>query len=379
MGLWLTEDIPFHTVYLHGLVRDEAGRKMSKSYDNVIDPLEIVEKYGTDALRFTLLTGSTPGADMNLAESRIEYSRNFGNKLWQMSRFVWSNLEGYTPRAEPDTAHLDLPSRWILSRLAGLVASVQRLFDSFQYGEAGRQTLDFLWNEFADWYVEISKNALYSGDSERRERALDVLAFVLNTSLRLLHPYIPYITEEIWGYLFAGQGPLIIARWPQANPAHLDAAAETDFAILMDLVRGIRNAHAEYKVQPARRVHAAIASGDHRDLIGQHLHLFARLCNVENAHVLDASAAAPENAATIIAADVTVYLPMADLIDVEAERARLQRDLADLEKQITHSAGLLRNESFVSRAKPEVVQRERDKLESLTASRQVIEERLAAL
>ncbi len=178
-----------------------------------------------------------------------------------MSRFLWSNLEGYTPRAELDTAQLDLPSRWILSRLSGLVASVQRLFDTFQYGEAGRQILDFLWNEFADWTVEISKNALYSGDAERRERALDVLAYVLHTSLRLLHPYIPYITEEIWGYLFPGQGPLIIAQWPQADLAHLDAAAEGEFAILMDLVRGIRNARAEYKVQPARRIQRGDCAG----------------------------------------------------------------------------------------------------------------------
>jgi len=379
MGLWFTGDIPFHTVYLHGLVRDEHGRKMSKSYGNVLDPLDIVAKYGTDALRFTLLTGSSPGNDMNLAESRIEYHRNFGNKLWQMSRFVWSNLEGYTPRPEPQRAGLDLASRWILSRLSGLVNNVQRLFDTYQYGEAGRQVLDFLWSEFADWCVEISKNALYGGDAARREQTLDVLAYVLNTGLRLLHPYMPYITEEIWGYLPAGEGPLILARWPVANDALLDAEAEGQFAILMDLVRGIRNARAEYKVEPAQRISALIDAGSQRALIEAHTDVFARLCNVGSVILLDPGASAPGQAATVVAADVTVYLPLADLVDLDAERERLRRELANLDQQIARTAALLGNESFVGKAKPEIVQRERDKLEALAASRRAVEERLAAL
>ncbi len=379
MGLWFTGDIPFHTVYLHGLVRDEHGRKMSKSYGNVLDPLDTVEKYGTDALRFTLLTGSSPGNDMNLAESRIEYHRNFGNKLWQMSRFVWSNLDGYTPRPEPQRAGLDLASRWILSRLTGLVSNVQRLFDSYQYGEAGRQVLDFLWSEFADWYVEISKNALYGGDAARREQTLDVLGHVLSTGLRLLHPYMPYITEEIWGYLPTGDGPLILAEWPAASPALLDAEAEGQFTILMDLVRGIRNARAEYKVEPGQRISALIDAGSQRALIGEHTDLFARLCNVGSVTLLDAGASAPGQAATIVAADVTAYLPLADLVDLDAERERLRRELENLDRQIARTTALLGNESFVSKAKPEVVQRERDKLEALAASRRAVEERLGAL
>ncbi len=379
MGLWFTGDIPFHTVYLHGLVRDEHGRKMSKSYGNVLDPLDTVEKYGTDALRFTLLTGSSPGNDMNLAESRIEYHRNFGNKLWQMSRFVWSNLDGYTPRPEPQRAGLDLASRWILSRLTGLVSNVQRLFDSYQYGEAGRQVLDFLWSEFADWYVEISKNALYGGDAARREQTLDVLGYVLSTGLRLLHPYMPYITEEIWGYLPTGDGPLILAEWPAASPALLDAEAEGQFTILMDLVRGIRNARAEYKVEPGQRISALIDAGSQRALIGEHTDLFARLCNVGSVTLLDAGASAPGQAATIVAADVTAYLPLADLVDLDAERERLRRELENLDRQMARTMALLGNESFVSKAKPEVVQRERDKLEALAASRRAVEERLGAL
>jgi valyl-tRNA synthetase len=379
MGLWFTDDIPFHTVYLHGLVRDANGRKMSKSYGNVMDPLEIVATYGTDALRFTLLTGSSPGNDMNLAESRIEYSRNFSNKLWQMSRFTWSNLDGYMPREKPERHQLDLPQQWIMSRLTGLVSNVQRLFDTYQYGEAGRQLLEFLWSEFADWTVEISKNALYSDDAAARTRVLDVLGHTLSTCLRLLHPYIPYITEDIWGYLFPDHGPLILASWPEADDAYLNLAAEADFTILMDLVRGIRNARAEYGVEPSQRIHALADAGTHHDLINTHRDLFSRLCNVESLDLLGSGAAAPDQAAAIVAADVTVYLPLAELIDLDAERERLTKERENLDQQIQRTQGLLSNDNFVSKAKPDVVQRERDKLESLTASLQAVEERLAAL
>ncbi|NLF79503.1 MAG: valine--tRNA ligase, partial [Chloroflexi bacterium] len=362
MGLWFTGEIPFRLVYLHGLVRDETGRKMSKTYGNVIDPLEIISKYGADPLRFTLLTGSTPGNDMNLSESRIEYSRNFGNKLWQMSRFVWSNLDGYIPRPEPDLSGLSLPDRWILSRLSGLVGNVQRLFDTYQYSEAGRQILDFLWSEFADWYVEVSKNGLYSGDQAARERTLDILTYVLNAALRLLHPYMPFITEEIWSYLPTGGRPLILADWPVANERHADPAAEAEFGDLMELIRGIRNVRAEYKVEPRRKLGASVDTGEHASFVDEHGDLFARLCNVHPMQALEPVAPAPERVATIAAGDITVYLRLADLVDLETELQRLQRELDDLEQQIARTEALLQNDNFVSRAKPEVVQRERDKL-----------------
>ncbi len=379
-GLWFTDDIPFHTVYLHGLVRDEHGKKMSKTAGNVIDPLEIVDKYGTDALRFTLLTGSSPGNDMNLAESRIEYSRNFGNKLWQMARFIHSNLEGYSPRPEPGSEALTLPDRWILSRLHRLIANVQRLFDTYQYGEAGRQVLEFLWGEFADWYIEISKNALYGDDKDARERTLDVLVYVITNGLRLLHPYIPYITEEIWSYMPTGDDtPLILAEWPRADKGWIAGDIEAEFAILMDLVRGIRNARAEYDVDPGRRITALFDAAEHTALVDTHRDIFSRLCNVETIELLGASDPMPEQAATIVAADVTAYLPLAKLVDLAAERERLTKELEELDQQIKRTRGLLANDNFVNKAKPEVVQRERDKLTTLTASREAIEERISAL
>ncbi len=379
MGLWFTDEAPFHTVYLHGLVRDEHGKKMSKSFGNVIDPIEIVDKYGADSLRFTLLTGSSPGNDMNLAESRIEYSRNFGNKLWQMSRFVYTNLEGYAPDAPPNPVELDLPSRWILSRLHGVIGNVQRLFDTYQYGEAGRQVLDFLWSEFADWYVEISKNALYGDDTAARARTLNVLLHTLDHCLRMLHPYIPYITEEIWGYLPLGEGPLITAGWPAANAAYIDDNAEAEFNILSELVRGIRNARAEHKVDPGHKITAIFEAGGHRALIDEYQDVFARLCNVTDISFIAAEAEAPDQAAATVAADVTAYLPLADMVDLDAEHERLAGELEELQQQIARTEKLLQNENFVTKAKPEVVQRERDKLETLTASRASVEERLASL
>jgi valyl-tRNA synthetase len=296
-----------------------------------------------------------------------------------MSRFVWSNLEGYAFRQEPDPAGLDLPSRWVLSRLTGLMRSVQRLFDVCQYGEAGRQVLDFLWSEFADWYVEVSKNALYSGDQDLRARALDVLGYVLNTCLRLLHPYMPFITEEIWSFLPFNSGPLLLAPWPTANDAYEDAEAEGAFGVLTDLIRGIRNARAEYQVEPGHRVRAIIDPGARKSLIEAHRDIFARLCNVHEIDLLGAAADAPEQAATVVSSDVTVYLPLADLVDVEAEVERLTRERDNLDKQIARTQGLLGNDNFVTKAKPEVVGREREKLTALTASRQAIEERLASL
>ncbi len=378
MGLWFTGQAPFHTVYLHGLVRDEHERKMSKTAGNVADPIDMVERYGADALRFTLLTGSAPGNDMKLSESRIEYSRNFGNKVWQMARFVWSNLDGYTPQPISDPRALDLPSRWILSRLHSLIGSVQRLFDTYQYGEAGRQILEFLWSEFADWSIEIAKSALYGDDEAARQRTLDVLVHVLDRSLRLLHPYMPFITEEIWRFLPVDERPLILASWPGADERFIDPEAEAEFSILMELVRGIRNARAEYKVEPGRQITALVDADAHRGLITTHEHVFARLCNVGELTQID-SGAAPEKAAAVVVADVAIYLPLADLVDLAAERARLEAELAQINQQLARSEALLANENFTTRAKPEVVQRERDKHAALNASRQAVLDRLANL
>lgn len=377
MGLWLTDEAPFDTVYLHGIVRDENGQKMSKTKGNVIDPLQVVDKYGADALRFTMLTGSTPGNDMNLVLNRVEYARNFGNKVWQITRFVLSNFEGDTSPELPAPAELDLPSRWVMSRLNKMIANVDRLLATYQYGEAGRQILSFTWDELADWYVEISKHALYGADDVARERTMAVLLHVLNHCLRLLHPYMPYITEEIWSYLPDTEDALIIASWPAVDERYFDDHAEDELGTLQELVTGIRNVRNEYNVEPSKRIRAIIDPGTRETILRNENYIFARLCNVHDVEFLTGSA--PEDAATVVSGKTTIYLPMAGMIDYAAERQRLEDELTDLERQIARTNGLLANENFVNKAKPEVVQRERDKLSELQESRAAVSERLSSI
>ncbi len=378
MGLSFTGKEPFITVYLHGLVRDEHGRKMSKSYGNVIDPIEVMDEYGTDALRFTLLTGSSPGNDMNLSIERIAANRNFANKIWNAARFLVGNLEGETPTGPPPQEKLSLPDRWILSRLNRLIETVNRLFDGYLYGEAGRQIYEFLWGEYADWYIEISKVALYGEDAAAKSRTRHILTHVLDQCLRMLHPFIPFVTEEIWQHIPHEGEALIVARWPEVDESRFDPRAEEEMALLVDLIRGIRNVRAEYKVEPSRPIPVQIDAGDAAEMLAGERDLFVRLANADPAALVIERrlAAAPEQAATISASGVTAYLPLAGMIDIDAERRRLEKEVEGLAGQIERSEQLLGNDGFTQNAPAEVVQRERDKLEELRASRAVLQERL---
>ncbi len=382
-------NIPFHTVYLHGLIRDEHGRKMSKSLGNAMDPLELMEVYGTDALRFTLLTGSSPGNDMNLSPGRLENSRNFMNKLWNAARFVIGGLENLPSGGEGSPA-LSLADRWIISRLNRVANSVNRLLSNYQFGEAGRQLYEFFWGEFADWYIEASKLPLAAG-GEAALAAGRTLAQVLDLVLRMLHPFIPFVTEEIWGNLRTacegrlqltpeGGWPeaLIIAPWPeQVGPA--DEQAEAELNLLMDLIRGIRNARAEASVQPARRVTALIAGGDRTAMLQEQAEILVRLARLDpDTLLIQEEIAPPEQAATLALGDVTCFLPLAGMVDLDEERGRLAKELENLDQQIVRSEGLLEG-PFAQRAPANIVQRERDKLTELQATRLTVAERLAAL
>jgi valyl-tRNA synthetase len=338
-----------------------------------------VDKYGADPLRFALVTGSTPGNDINLDPARVERNWRFVNKIWQMSSFVVQNLEGETERGVPPPAELDLPSRWILSRLNGLVAMVQRLFDTYQYGEAGRQIDDFLWGEFADYYIEISKHPLYNGSPAEKAATRRVLVHVLDTCLRLLHPYMPFVTEELWRYLPHEGEALIIARWPKADTAYIDERAESAMNVLVEMVRGLRNLRTEYNVEPSRKLAISVAPGSYGEVIDRHRYLFARLCNISEVRLLESSAAAPDKAASVVVSDVTVYLPMAEMVDTAAECERLTKERDQLQAQIGKSEAMLGNEQFVSRARPDVVERERNRLAEMQASAAQIAERLSAL
>ncbi|MEM7125226.1 MAG: valine--tRNA ligase [Chloroflexota bacterium] len=397
MGLRFTGKVPFHTVYLHGLVRDETGRKMSKSLGNVLDPLDLVADYGVDALRFSLLTGSTPGNDMKLSITRIESNRNFANKIWNAARFVIINLEGHELPTSgegpnrtytlPSEGELSLADRWAISRLSSVKTEVTRLIDNWQLGEAGRQIYEFLWNEYCDWYIEASKIRLYQGSESEAQATRQVLAFVLEQSLRLLHPYMPHVTEAIWQNLpsmagsdeESGTRALVVSRWPKDDNRY-SAEADDVFGRVQEIVRSIRNARNEYNVEPGRRIAAEISADGYTEHLAANSTLLATLARLDGERLQIATdLPAPEKAVTLTAGGATVYLPLAGLVDLDAERERLQKELANVEKQLASVSGKLNNEGFVKKAPEAVVQRERDRQADLTVQLGQIKERLADL
>jgi valyl-tRNA synthetase len=396
MGTYLTGEAPFHTIYLHGLVRDKQGRKMSKSFGNVVNPLEVMDQHGTDALRFTLATSGTPGQDLNLNPERIEAARNFANKLWNITRFVLSKFGDWQPGADALVTSgcllghpYTLADRWIMSRYNRLVAEVDRLMRAYNFGEAGRQIQDFLWSEFADWYVEVAKVQL-EGDERRQHLTREVLYTVLEGALRLLHPFMPFVTEEAWQYVTArdqrraaGQLPasIMIAEYPTADEGALDAAAERDFGLLRDLITSVRNVRNEYKVEPARFVAATLVAGARAGVLNEQRAQIVRLARVadEQLSIVEQIDARPEQAAALVVGDVEVFLPLAGLVDLSAERARLGKELEAADADIARREARLGNAGFVDKAPANVVQRERDGLEAAKVTAAKLRERLSQL
>jgi len=392
-GLEYTGQIPFHTVYLHGLIRDEHGQKMSKSKNNVIDPLVVMDELGTDAMRFTLLVGSTPGNDTNLSVKKVEANRNFANKVWNASRFIL----GILPQApaEPQAApQWTLADRWIQARVNQVTAEVTRLFDAYQFGEAGRQLYDFFWSEFADWYLEIAKLQMAEG-GDRAFYTAKTLVNSMDTILRLLHPFTPYVTEEVWGYLkraaqeqskwFAPQNgweeALIIARWPQAEP--VDAAEESinSFGLVQEIVRAIRNVRAEKDLKPSQKIPALLAaSAERKALLEEQKAVIAALSGLDLAQLTigGENAEKPADAFTLVTAGVQIHLPMAGLVDKEAERARLSKELAAIESQIQRLESLLGSD-FANKAPAAVVEKERAKLAGYHDTAAKLKEQLSGL
>jgi valyl-tRNA synthetase len=393
LGIEMTGQAPYHTVYLHGLVRNEFGQKISKSMENIeaYDPLVIIDRIGADALRYTLLTSSSPGSDMNLDPRRLEGARNFGNKIWNAARFVVTNVAG--AKSDALLAAPSLEDRWIVSRLNRLIGEATELFESHQYGEAGRRINDFLWNEFCDWYIEACKIRLYGDDSPEgqaaRARAQTTLIWVLERGLRLLHPYMPFVTEEIWQHLKdAAPGTdewgesLMIRPWPEMDEARLDPAAEADMALLMDLIRQVRNARAEFDVTPGRRIAAIIAGADKLEMLSAQQGLLAFLAKLdeEQLTLTRSLEEKPQKAVALVASEgVEAYLPLAGLVDVEQETARLHKALQETEQEIQRARGMLANDDFVKKAPDHIVQRQRDRLAEQLERHARLESRLQAL
>ncbi|MBL8091488.1 MAG: class I tRNA ligase family protein, partial [Anaerolineales bacterium] len=386
MGLEFTGEAPFHTVYLHGLVRDEQGRKMSKTTGNVIDPLIVMDEFGTDALRFTLLVGSTPGNDTNVGVKKVEANRNFANKIWNIGKFVISAIDSLTADDRPQTAsnsrqsavssqNLTLADLWINAKLNKLIRNVERQFQNFQYGQAGGEIYEFIWSDFADWYVEIAKEQLKTAD--RRRQTVENLASVFDSCLRLLHPFTPFVTEEIWGHLHSAlrESPisnlskdwataLIAAKFPEPTEEESwEAKSIADFELIQEIVRSIRNLRAEKGIAPSKKLSATISAGDKLDLLTNQVSVIASLSGLDNSQftIHKTLKDKPEDSAALVVGSIEIYLPLAGMVDLANEKARLEKELKEAESHITRLENLL-NGDFANKAPAALVQKEKEKL-----------------
>ena len=360
-GLKYTGKAPFDTVLIHGLVRDAQGRKMSKSLGNGIDPLEIIDKYGADALRFALATGNSPGNDMRFSDEKIEAARNFANKLWNAARFVMMNLtidEIHTPIP----AALSDADKWILTKFEETVQSVTTNIERYEVGIALSCLYDFVWDVYCDWYIELAKSAVSGDDEARSKTAQNVLAYVLRETLKLLHPFMPFITEEIYQGLPGEDGYIMVKSFPEYNAdlTFPDAAGAMEKVI--EAIRAIRTRRAEMGVVPSRKAHCTIVAKDSAAFANAEAY-FSRLASASSVTVVPAGTeVASENAVQIVTADAVIYIPLSDMIDFAAEKKRLEAELANVEKEIARAEGKLANESFVARAPQNVVDAEKAKL-----------------
>ena len=382
MGLKFQENIPFKHVFIHGLVRDNQGRKMSKSLGNGIDPLEVIDKYGADTLRFMLITGNTPGNDMRFYWERVESSRNFANKIWNASRFVLMNLEGFDPEFVPDAKTFTLADRWIFSRYNATVADVTRNLERFELGEAARMVYEFIWDEFCDWYIELAKGRLYNKeDAESRKVAQYLLSYVLSNTLKLLHPFMPFITEAIWQSLPHQGISIMTAGWPAEDQELTNHEDEQLMGVLMETIKSIRNMRAEVNVHPGKKsqVILKMASGEFKTKMEANTSYIKTLAAAEPITILAASDANPENAMTAVVNGVEIYLPLKGLIDVEKETARLNKEISNLDKELSRISGKLGNPGFTAKAPADVIEKEKAKQTEFVEKQTAIKERLAYL
>ena len=373
---------PFHTVLFHGLVRDSQGRKMSKSLGNGIDPLEVIDKYGADALRLTLITGNAPGNDMRFYWERVEASRNFANKVWNASRFIMMNLEGMEV-TKPAISDLAPEDKWILSAVNTLTKDVTENMDKFELGIAVQKVYDFIWDEFCDWYIEIAKVRTYKKDEDARaaNSALWTLRTVLGQALKLLHPYMPFITEEIYCTLNPQEETIMLADWPVYKEEWNFSAEEEMLAHVKELVKGIRNLRTEMDVPPSRKAKVFIVSEDKAlcETFESMKKTYQNLISASEVDVQSDKAGIGEDAVSVVIPGAVVYMPLEDLVDMEKEKERLLKEEERLKKELARSHGMLNNEKFVSKAPAAKIQEEKDKLAKYEQMMATVQERLAQM
>ncbi|MFC2011425.1 valine--tRNA ligase [Chloroflexota bacterium] len=369
MGLENTGDIPFNTVYLHGLIRDERGVKMSKIRGNVLNPIDTMDQYGTDALRFAVITGTSPGIDTKLSATKLEAGRNFANKLWNATRFVVRSID----RGKIDMAiqwdSLPTEDRWILSRLNRTISSVGKLLEDFQFAEAQRQIYEFLWGEYCDWYVELAKTRLRSV-TEGVLSPISVLVYVLETSLRLLHPYMPFITEELWQNLkrrlpseWQASDSIMVAPYPEADAKAIDPESERVMETIIEIVRSIRNARAQYNVESGRWIEAQIYGGKLTPAITPYSQAIETLAKARPITILDAREESPsgDDALVLLLKDTEVVIPMESMVDIEAERKRLEKEIEQDQAEVVRLEARLNDQDFLTKAPAAVIEKERQK------------------
>ena len=381
-GLEHTKKTPFNTVFIHGLVRDSQGRKMSKSLGNGIDPLEIIDQYGADALRMTLVTGNAPGNDMRFYDERVEANRNFANKVWNASRFIMMNIED-KEITTPELSDLTAADKWILSKVNVLAKDVTENMDKFELGIALQKVYDFIWDEFCDWYIELAKYRIYHADEDAKAAncALWTLKTVLANGLKLLHPFMPFVSEEIYSVLVPEEESLMMSTWPEYKKEWEFEKDENVLEHMKEIIRGVRNIRAEMNVVPSRKAKTFIVCTDKELCAGfeEIKTSAASLMSASEIMIQDSKEGIGEDAVSVVVTDAVVYLPLAELVDFEQERERLKKEEAKLVKELARVNGMLNNEKFISKAPEAKINEEKAKLEKYTQMMAQVQERLAGL
>ncbi len=376
-GLEFMEDVPFSEVLIHGIVRDEKGKKMSKSAGNGIDPLELIDKYGADALRFSLTTNIAPGSDTRFSREKLEACRNFCNKLWNASRFVIMNIKkGDTINEIP--TRLNIADKWILTRLNAVIKEVTINLNKYEFGVVSAKLYDFTWSEFCDWYIEATKPMLYSNDESQRKHAIAMLTYVLTNILKLLHPIIPFITEEIYSKYNKKGESIMVQEWPSFNRKYVYHKEEKAFENMISLITAIRNTRASMNVLPSKKIHIIVKAEDPRGFQAFETYL-DKLAGVENVIYAGYNEAVEGNNVALVTDIAQIFIPMGDLVDPAKEKERLSKELEQAESDIAHSKALLDNTNFVSRAPQKVIDMERQKLELAQDKYNKLKEKLDAL
>ncbi|MCY9016164.1 valine--tRNA ligase [Priestia megaterium] len=379
-GLEFTGKRPFDDVLIHGLVRDAEGRKMSKSLGNGVDPMEVIEKYGADSLRYFLSTGSSPGQDLRFSFEKVEATWNFANKIWNASRFALMNMDGITFEELDLSGEKSVADKWILTRLNETIEHVTKLADKYEFGEVGRILYNFIWDDFCDWYIEMAKLPLYGEDEVAKKTTRSILAYVLDNTMRLLHPFMPFITEEIWQSLPHEGESITVAKWPEVRPELSDKEAANDMRLLVDIIRAVRNIRAEVNTPMSKQVKLFIKAKDEniQSQLEKNRAYVERFCNPSEL-VISTDVSLDEKAMTAVVTGAELILPLEGLINIEEEIARLEKEYDKLNKEVERVQKKLNNQGFIAKAPAKVVEEERAKEQDYVEKREAVQSRIAEL